>query len=102
MGVAQFTTPTFVLTFAEQDLDLTQADHVYVTFKSLVNKITKSGDDLIVSEKSISVFLSQEETANFRVGTLYIQANWTIQGKRASSDIASYEITDQLLKKVIE
>ena len=40
MGVPQFTTPTFTLTFTEQGLDLTtQALNVYVTFESGTREI---------------------------------------------------------------
>ena len=65
MGVPQYTTPTFTLTFTEQALDLTQAQNVYVTFKSGETLMTKTGADLTIAEKSIGVYLSQEETAKW-------------------------------------
>lgn len=103
MGVPQFTTPTFTLTFTEKDLDLTQARNVYVTFRSDDTLITKTGEDLTIEEKTISVYLSQEETAKFKVGNVKIQANWiTPNGGRGASEVTTYPITDQLLKKVIE
>lgn len=103
MSVPQYTTPTFTLTFSEQSLDLTQAVNVYVTFKSGEYTLTKSGDSLTVAEKSISVQLSQEETANFQQGGVKIQANWTTAlGKRVSSEVVSYKISEQLLMAVIE
>lgn len=33
MSIARATTPTFTLTFTEEELDLTQAANVYVTFE---------------------------------------------------------------------
>jgi len=103
MSVPQYTTPTFTLTFTEQSLDLTQAQNVYVTFRSGMNVITKSGGDLTVEQKRISVYLSQNETAKFHVGDLEIQANWTTgNGGRVASEKVHYEITDQLLKRVVE
>lgn len=102
MGVPQFTTPDFTLTFSEQGLDLTQADQVYVTFTSGMNEVTKSGSDLIIGEKTIGVFLDQAETGRFKPGTIRIQANWIAGGKRIASDVVSYVITEQLLRRVIE
>ena len=102
MAVPQYTTPTFTLTFTEEALDLTQVQHVYVTFKSHGVTVTKTGEDLTVEEKSIQVFLSQEETAQFIPGALAIQANWLDrEGNRWASDIINYDISEQLLKKVI-
>ena len=103
MSVPQFTTPTFTLTFTDQGLDLTQAQNVYVTFRSGCNVITKSGEALTVGEKTIGVYLDQNDTGKFKVGTLDIQANWTTgEGGRAASEVVHYAITEQLLKRVIE
>ena len=103
MGVPQYTTPTFTLTFTEQALDLTQAQNVYVTFRSGETLMTKSGADLTIAEKSIGVYLSQEETAKFKVGYVEIQANWTMApNRRAASNIVRYPISGQLLMAVIE
>lgn len=102
MGVPQYTTPTFTLTFTEQNLDLTQAQAVYVTFKSGEYELTKTGEDLDVGEKTIGVYLHQAETGSFKTGNVKIQANWTTSsGDRAASEIVTYNITDQLLKGVI-
>ena len=100
MGVPQYTTPTFTLTFSEKTLDLTQADHVYVTFKGNGFTLTKS-DDLVIEAKSIGVHLAQNETARFS-GTVEIQANWTISGNRIASEVTTINITKQLLQEVVE
>ena len=102
MSVPRYTTPTFTLTFTEQGLDLTQAAGVYVTFKQALYEVTKTGDDLEVEQKRISVYFSQEETARFCVGDVEIQANWMTGDRRVCSEIVSYPISDQLLKQVIE
>ena len=103
MSVPQFTTPTFTLTFTQQGLDLTQADNVYVTFRSGAVLLTKSGEDITVAEKSISVYLTQSETGKFRPGNdIEIQANWTIGNDRAASEVVKYPISEQLLKRVVE
>ena len=102
MGAARGTTPTFVLTFTEQTLDLTTAANVYVTFSSGANVLTKTGEDLTVEAKQISIYLSQEETLAF-ADTVRIQANWTTPtGSRAASEIVTYNMSDQLLRKVVE
>ena len=103
MSVPQFTTPTFTLTFSDNTLDLTQAENVYVTFQSYRHCLTKSGEDLTIAAKTIDVYLTQEETAKFGVGDLAIQVNWTMQGgARAASTVAHYDISEQLLKRVVE
>ena len=102
MGVTQFTTPTFTLTFTEEALDLRQARNVYVTFSSAGASFTKTGDDLEVGEKTIGVFLDQEETGRLERKTL-IQANWTtVAGTRAASTIVGVDIDPQLLRRVVE
>ena len=45
-----YTTPTFTLTFSDNQVDLTQANQVFVTFKGNIEKITKTGNDLTVQE----------------------------------------------------
>lgn len=102
MGVARATTPTFTLTFTEEGLDLTTASNVYVTFEQKDVNFTKQGADLDIEEKAIDVFLSQEETLQFQIGMVDVQANWTMaNGRRASSDVKQVEISKQLLRQVV-
>ena len=101
MGVPQYTTPTFVLTFTEQGLNLLQARNVYVTFQSGQNKFTKTGSDLTVSANTIGVHLSQRDTGRLNK-CVEIQANWTdVAGNRSASEVVTYKITRQLLTEVI-
>ena len=102
MGVPAWTTPTFTLTFQESALDLTTATNVYVTFNAGFVTITKTGEELTVSEKQIVVSLSQEECGKFGETAVDIQANWTdASGQRCASEVAKTDISKQLLKKVI-
>ena len=102
MGVPAWTTPTFTLTFQEPALDLTTATNVYVTFNAGFVTITKTGEELTVSEKQIVVSLSQEECGKFGETAVNIQANWTdASGQRCASDVSNVDITKQLLKKVV-
>lgn len=103
MSIPQFTTPTFQLTFNDENLDLTEARNVYVTFRSGTNLITKTGADLTVEAKSISVNLNQSDTGQFGHGSIDIQANWTTDGGgRAASEVVSCQISEQLLRRVVE
>ena len=103
MGIPQFTTPTFLLTFDEPGLNLTKANNVYVTFQSGRYKLTKTGASLDVGENTIGVHLTQEDTGNFYVGDVNIQANWTMEnGDRFASEIVNWPISDQLLRSVKE
>lgn len=102
MSVPIGTTPTFTLTFSE-DIDLTQAVNVYVTFQSGMETLTKTGDALQVEPHSIGVLLSQEDTLSFLAGSVSIQANWiTADDKRIASEVVSYKFDKQLLMQVIE
>lgn len=102
MSIPAGTTPTFVLTF--EDVDLTEAAHIYATFRGGSGEtITKENDDLTITETTISVYLSQEETLMLSRGSMDIQVNWTYpDGSRAASEIARYALTRNLLPKVIE
>ena len=104
MSVPQGTTPTFTLVFpSSAGIDFTAAQSVYVTFSSGKINLTKTGESLVLTVNTIEVLLSQSETLMFEPGEVDIQANWvTPEGKRLASEIVSYKITKQLLKKVVE
>lgn len=96
------TTPTFTLTFDDEDLDFTQARNIYVTFKGGKN-IEKTGTDLEVTEKTVSVRLSQAETLALSKGLCEIQVNWTFaDGSRAASEIVGYNFSENLVNRVVE
>lgn len=84
------TTPTY--TFTTTEVDLTIARKVLVTFSTMDEKeiFTKQGDDLVVTENSIEVYLTQEDTLSLPTGSVKAQINWLyVQGgvtKRACSN----------------
>ena len=103
MGTARGTTPTFRHTFTEEELDLTAANNVYVTYKQGTKSLTKTGEDIAVEPKAVTVYLTQKETLMFKEGTLESQVNWTgSDGKRAASKVKGIELEKQLLDKVVE
>ena len=103
MSTARATTPTFRHVFSEASLDLTTAHHVYVTYRQGSRALTKTGADIEVEPKQVTVFLSQKETLMFRAGIVEAQINWTTAGgKRAASKIKGIELEENLLDKVVE
>lgn len=103
MSVARGTTPTYILTFTEQSLDLTEANHVYVTFRKGAKILTKTGTDIEVYPKRVEIYLNQKETLAFSQGEVKVQVNWTLaQGRRAASVVKTIDLSEQLLEKVIE
>lgn len=100
--MVQATTPTFILTLP-QNIDLGEAAHVYFTLKQNDTEIEKSDADLTIDENEVSVYLSQAETLMLSVGRARIQLNWTYaNGARACSNLAIVEVTENLLKAVVE
>ena len=96
------TTPTFILKFGN-DIDLTLANNVYVTFEQYYTKLNKSGEDIEVTAHQVDVYLSQEETLKFAEGKAKIQVNWTYQdGKRACSDILVVDVGPNLIGSVLQ
>ena len=102
--MVQATTPTFVLTLPTT-VNLSEAATVYFTLSQGSTIITKSGENLEISQdgNEVSVFLSQYDTVNLAVGRASIQLNWTYNdGSRACSKIVSINIDGNLLKEVVE
>ena len=100
--MVQATTPTFILTLP-QNIDLGEAAHVYFTLKQNDTEIEKSDADLAIDENEVSVYLSQAETLMLSVGRARIQLNWTYaNGARACSTVAIVEVTENLLKAVVD
>ncbi len=100
------TTPTYIFTFPE-DIDLSVAEAVYVTFanKQYQTLLEKTGDELEISGNTVSVFLDQEETLTLQRNEVYIQINWTYDDdgvtKRACSEILRDEVGRNLINEVI-
>ena len=97
------TTPTFELKINDENIDLTDADNVYVTFRTKKGKQTYTGDALEVSAREVDVFLTQEQTLAFPTGTAEVQINWTYEdGKRACTNIARIVISENLIEEVLQ
>ena len=101
MSVPIGTTPTFQFTLDSNDLDLTQAAHVYVDIVGAA-KISKADSDLVIGQKTISVYLTQEETLSLGPGLIKFQANWTYAGgQRGGSAIGEYVFADNLRREIL-
>lgn len=99
MSIPKGTTPTFILTL--EDVDLTTATNVYVTFKG-AETITKSTSALDIDEHTVGVYLSQADTLKLGKGNVSIQLNWTFEdSSRGASEIVSYPLGPNLLDKVV-
>ena len=100
--MVQATTPTFILTLPDT-VDLSQAANIYFSLRQKNVLIEKAGDDLTVDGQTVSVYLSQAETLQLVSGAAQIQLNWTYaNGSRACSNIVSVQVTENLLKEVVE
>ena len=105
MAFARGTTPTITFTLDDDDLDLTLAKNVYVTFKYGNKTVTKSTvkNELEISANTITVTLTQQETLDFGESKVEVQVNWTYNnGIRWSTDCASYRVSKQLLDEVVD
>ena len=103
MKTARAATPTIALTFSDEELDLTDALHVYVTLKQDTNTLTKQDTELTIESKRIEFELSQTETLAFMEGLVKVQANATYAGrKRLSSEVRTFNLSEQLLEEEIE
>ena len=102
------TTPTFTFTIRDDSLNLANAENVYVTLAQNTRTITKTGEDVEITEpRTVSIWLTQEESLTLQEGTADCQINWTyisLDGirRRAATLTKSIPVSKQLLKKVIE
>lgn len=102
MAFARGTTPTLTFEIESEDLDLTNAEHIYVTIKYGNRLLTKADSDLIIAAKSIQLTLTQQETLAFG-NTVGVQVNWTYSnGARWCTDIVEYRVEDQLLNRIVD
>ena len=97
-------TPTITLTLPE-DIDLTFANHVYVSISDRKgkNKITLTDSALTIDHNTITTTLRQEDT--LKLSQAYIQVNWTyLDGgmtQRASTEIVSVYFKETLEPEVL-
>lgn len=101
------TTPTYTLTFSDENLDFGDANDIAVTIADTKKQplLELSGTDLTVEEKTITFSLTQEQTLALPNGNLFVQVNWTYdQGvvtKRACSDQVSIDFKNNLKNEVM-
>ena len=96
------TSPTIVLKLIGMDLD--RIETAYVTFKQGRRGITKitTGDDVTITEEGLEVFLSQEDTLEFKPGEVQIQVRgMTTDNVAFATDIVTREMNDILQEGVI-
>lgn len=102
------TTPTFTFTIKNKDVDLTTAQNVYVSIVHGNYSIEKTGDELEITQRTVSVWLTQEESLSLGEGiNAEVQINWTYLDpdgetvRRAATRVKSFQVSKQLLKRVI-
>lgn len=104
----RYTTPTHTLIVG--GVDLTDCD-VYVSYRqvkgSSKNANSADIDDPTVAydgtDTVITVPLTQLQTGGFTPGRAQVQVNWiTSSGIRRATEIATINVTDNLLQEVIE
>lgn len=101
----QYTTPTLTLVVKGQNI--TDADHVWVTFADKTRSKVLTSDNLEMTlmedGTQISVELSQEQTSLFTANSkVDIQANWMTGDKRAATNIKTISVTENLLKEILQ
>ena len=102
-NIAQGTTPTLVCTFPDS-VDLTEAEHVYLTVSQRGRKLRKSDGELTITANSVGVYLAQKDTLWLNAASpCEVEVNWTYSdGSRGKSEIATVTIGRTLEKEVLE
>lgn len=87
------------------ELDLAQAEEVYVTIRQGGKSVTKTGEEVAVETAAAAIWLTQDESLQFREGDAEAQINWIYQGtngrKRAATKWTAISIDRQLLERVV-
>ena len=105
------TTPTFTLKLKEDsNINLQEAINIYFTVAQGTNEITKTGADIEISdERTVLVFLNQEESLSLKDNQkAKVQLNWTyldpdgVTVRRAATKVKEIELSEQLIRRVIE
>ena len=99
-------TPTYVLKLKDEyaeKVDLTLANHVYVTFEQGKYELRKQDGDLEVTSNTITLHLTQAETLSFKKGTVSIEINVTYdEGGRAISETYSDSVLESVEDRELE
>ena len=108
--MTEFTTPDFVFRIKDKNIDLANAKHIYLTLQQGTFQCTKTEEDLSVNKNTVSIWFTQDEISKFKAegNKVEVQLNWTyedldgIHTRRAATRIKSFQVSRNLLKKVVE
>lgn len=93
------TTPTHIFT---SDIDLTDAEEIYITYKQGCKKIEKTKDDIIeLTPDTVKVELTQEETLMFSSCKDDVEIQFRVKfpgGKAPASNIVTAPV-ERILKE---
>lgn len=96
----RYTTPTE--TFTVENIDLSDATSIKVTFKQKSNVLTVDGTATYEEpDSTISCTLTQEQTGSFAKGKLDVQANAWWGDKRDATYIGELMVYENLLDEVL-
>lgn len=99
--MTQATTPTFILTLPEE-IDMSSISNMYFSLEQGATKLLKTGSALSINGRTISVYLTQDDTVKFNRGHALLQLNWTYgDGSRACSTIVTINVDPNLLREVV-
>ena len=104
----QGTTPTFTFTIRQDTVNLDDALKVIVTIKQSTKRIDLTGDDISVNGRTVSLYLSQEQSLKLSPGRASVQINWTYPNpkggspRRASTKPKCFSVDEQFYERVIE
>ena len=105
--MVQYTTPELVFVISDENVNLNNAENVYVTLQKSNINLTVTGDDLTIEDgKTIKVRLTQQQSQKFDTGSVQVQINWTYYGdngtlQRSATGVKTIDITKNLLSKVV-
>lgn len=100
----QGTTPTLPITVKGQNLvDM----RVYVAFRCNGKVLEKTNEDMTITydapDTILAVRLTQQETLQFQVGWLDIDARWVGRnGDTWGTDVARIKVTESIIKRPLE
>lgn len=96
----RYTTPTIDLTVEGWDLSGAEA---FVTFRQGPRKVTFDGLTATYdgTDSTVSVSLSQLQTAQFQPGVIDVQVNWVEGGTRNATEIRQVDVGQNLLDEEV-
>ena len=103
------TTPTFIFTLSDEDLDLLTFDHVYVSFarksgQGSAGEIRLDENELTISGNTVECTLTQAQTISLGTGKALCQINWTSNSGvyRDATEILTFALTQNLINEVVD